>query len=842
MSNLSKLSKSIIDWYWNYGSKRKGVYALSRGGWLDRVVRISAEHEAVRTAKEEYSKPTMALWGPSQSGKSTLLAQFIDTGAAEDGTGSALSWDPTTPARFCGDNKGGRVAVLNPYNQGADASGCVTRFQLATRVPYPKYPVEIKFASEMEILLSLAVGYLSETEAKNKSGELVQLAPSDLEGVVKRSVAAIPPSAPSARVYALLTEVANVVDILIDMELPRYINLSREWADRRSTILNNDILASSEEAVMRLIAGLFWDDWEQMTGLYRQLHNKSTELAKLFDGKSVYCSVEMAALMLNISSAQYYNESSYVRDLVDSCGVTSLDESSVAITKGQGNHMFMGDVDFALAQGLVSLIIVKLKDSVMRTGSPVVYRMLQMADIVDFPGVANEHKSAELISDDQLNLQYTDENGRRPLKGLTQVMKRGKTASIVVSSARNLNIDVFSLLVRMPAGQQYPAQPRQLMNGIRSWFKSMGKSSTPLARDRELQMNLVLTFSASLVNMVQSSGTGTSGLIGVFDKLKGMGELADPEIVNTFCVNYPQFPDGRLQTETEAELRGVISRISADRHFQKQFRGSDRSLREMADIEADRFGGRVYLFENMMTQLGASKRAVLLEQKEADLEREWTECIAEALPSEGGSGQRTADLERMIEAFEGKDLEIASAAKEILRFKNIDPEVLEVIPGRRKEQTLGFVESQVDAWMEASKRVPLQKHMGFINAEHRSRVLSYFRERIDTKEILSWMHGVSALMARRTEERRECRRLIATYMVKMLFPVTSAHRDERDCVKMLEQIASDSDCCPRETNPHMISVISPFVDTLKKLKDDPSIHDERGEQPGDAQLAQLINN
>ena len=146
------IKNTLIDWYWNHGIKRKGAYALSRGGWLDRILRIASEMQSVETARTTYSKPTIALWGPSQSGKSTLLAQFIDAGASEDGQGSALSWD-NTPARFSGDNKGGTVAVLNPYSHGADASGCVTRFHLTDTVKYKEYPVEIQFADDREVLL-----------------------------------------------------------------------------------------------------------------------------------------------------------------------------------------------------------------------------------------------------------------------------------------------------------------------------------------------------------------------------------------------------------------------------------------------------------------------------------------------------------------------------------------------------------------------------------------------------------------------------------------------------------------------------------------------------------------
>ena len=217
MELQSNVQQELLDWYWNLGSTRTGTYTISRGDWLDNALRISSDILSVNKAHNLYSKPTIALWGPSQSGKSTLLARFIDEGATEDGHGSALSWDDT-PARFSGDNKGGAVAVLNPYSHGADASGCVTRFHLTDKVKYPEYPVEVQFAGDYDILLSLAVGYLSETVAVTPSGEERHLRPVDLGEIASQARAM---GAPNKDAYVLLREVLDVVDVLIDMDLPR---------------------------------------------------------------------------------------------------------------------------------------------------------------------------------------------------------------------------------------------------------------------------------------------------------------------------------------------------------------------------------------------------------------------------------------------------------------------------------------------------------------------------------------------------------------------------------------------------------------------------------------------
>ena len=842
MSTINyNLSEKILDWYWDHGSKREGAYSLSRGIWLDRMLRVMTEARHIDLAQTVYSKPTMALWGPSQSGKSTLLAKFIDLGADENGNGSALSWDAACPARFSGDNKGGTVAVLNPYNQGADASGCVTRFQLKDEdeVRFKQYPVEIQFATDQEILLSMAVGYLSETEALNKKGEKVIWDAGDLMDLAAAATKGVKDATPNREAYTLLTELLNVVDVLIDIAEDRYRNLQSEWSARRSDLLNNDKLISSTEVVEDFAANLLWDGWKNMTDVYKQLRNKRRELGN----KTVYCSIEMAALMLNISSAQYYKDSDYIRNLVDNCKLEDKDEETVIITTdGGGKKLFHGDIDFGLAQGLVSLIVVPLKRSIMEQGQPEVYELLQKVDLVDFPGVANEHKAAELIKDDQIALDYANEHGRRPLLALTQVLKRGKTASIVVSSARHLNIDAFSLLVRMPAGQQYPAQPKQLMNGIRCWFKAMGKEcAEKLPRDRQLSINLLLTFSASLLNLVDASGTGSAGLIGVFDKLRGMGDLADPGVVTTYCVNYPMFPDGKIDIETTERKLEVIDNIAKDKHFLKQFAGTEDSLRAMADIEEEQYGGRIYLFRKLNEMMATTHRQSLLEKKSEAIATIWKNCLSEALPPlTDDDSKRAKDINKVIEALITPDNDpdkLLQVAYNVQDFQNIDATKLEILPKRDREIPT-YVDGVINRWIEDSKNKPLQNNMGFESEEHRTRILTYLYAIMDKQKKADMVRWLEIIDIKDKEERKECRRLVATYLANEIFPLASTHRKEKDSIALLNSITEKGNGRGKN-DPYYISVIKPFCDVLEVLKNSPDMM-RRGKQPGDDELVSML--
>lgn len=837
------LSDALIDWYWEHGCKRQGAHVLKRGSWLDRLLHAAEEAGNIKESRNIYNKPTMALWGPSQSGKSTLLADFLNQGGDDKGNGSALSWHPDCPALFSGKDDG-TTAILNPYNNGADASGCVTRFQLRDSVKFEKHPVEVSFASEHEILLYLAVGYLSETIAKNENDELVTLSAVDLTEIAAKHTRKCRSAAPDKEAYKLLTSVLNVLDVLIDMEEPRYINLRNEWQARRKELLDNDKLVSDSEYVINFTAEILWDSWSNMTSIYKKLSAKRKELGN----KKVYCGIDIATLLLDIASVQKYYlpiGGEYIRNKVQQIRVKEVEDDSVILHCGdEGNAMFKDGEDFGLVQGLVSLIVVPLRKDVIARCHPAIHALLEKADLLDFPGVANEYKGSDLLTNDQLAMNYTDEYKARPINALTKVMKRGKTASIVVGSSRKLNIDAFSLLVRMPAGKDYPAHPVQLKNGINCWFNSMGLKLDHLQDGEKLPINLLLTFSAQLLNTVAVNGTGKSGLVNVFGKLNTMGMLANPDIVTPYCVNYPQFPDGVIQIKNDEEKQNVIDKIRADVNFAKLFKGTEDSLNAMADLQPDQYGGRVFLFESITQQLSTKRRSELLEQKMAKLEEVWDACMREALPPrDEEDNARIRDIELLINTLqsppEAAD-ELINIARTVQDFQNVVPSKLEILPNTR----LGvhnYVTNMINSWLEDAKGKPLQTCIGFKNEEHRTRILTYLYGRINAMhaDLCTWMESLYTNRdINRADERSECRRLMATCMANLLFPANNKHRDINDCVNLLNRITIPGKGTG-VNHPYYISVIAPFCQVLEQLKlNDDEI--SRGYQAGDNELSAML--
>ena len=114
-----------------------------------------------------------------------------------------------------------------------------------------------------------------------------------------------------------------------------------------------------------------------------------------------------------------------------------------------------------------------------------------------------------------------------------------------------MDIDGFSILTRVG---KFPAQPVQLVAGLRSWLMGYGEEFPP--KTKRLPINLVLTFASTLVNQVISSGN-RDGLNTTFDMLKGLGFLAQPQVVTTFATNYPQFFEASFDGTPAETARGA---------------------------------------------------------------------------------------------------------------------------------------------------------------------------------------------------------------------------------------------------------------------------------------------
>ena len=830
-AQLEQISQACADWFWKFGRQRKEPFEVPIGTWLDAVCRIRDRARTMDRAGQN-PKPCMAIWGPSQTGKSTLLSGYLDAPDDPLGEHSALKWHDAEPVRFViGSDKSDRVLVLNPFNLGSDASGCVSRFVLCDSVPDPAHPVEVLLASEAQIMHALAVGYESECEEKNSRGETIATNwDGDSLHVLLEKFRPTGPALPEA--YEKLHALAQTIDLLIlsqHGDRGRYSNLNLQWEKvLRPQLLSAPGLLSSVKAVRDFACEFFWDSWASLNQLYDRLAAKREEVARLWGDSPVRCSYGVAMLLLDIDAYKHCAKYGGTEICYNSAN------GAVPLGKGEGQRLFNSADDFGYFQGLVWELRIPIRREVLAPRAPVLCDLLDKADLLDFPGVANAYGAAEKRTDEQIAGSL--------LIGLTEILKRGKTASIVVSRARSLDIDGFSLLMRV---SKFPAQPKQLNTGIRSWLQAFGQSWPP--QNKAMPLNLVLTFGAKLVNDVIQSGI-RNGLDASFGQLKDLGTLTDPKAVTTFATTYRQFHEGQIH----GDATQAVAEIMADSAFKNRFGENGASFEEMT-----RNGGTDYFFKHLTAQALASRRPALVAQRLAEAESQLLQLIQEHIPSDSApleERRRTLDAWRdsmlallQTPSTDPRDPDTAAKlSRHLRRLLNIDPNDLDDIPEKAVQTRVpirSYIEKQFRDWKARQSSQGSFSEAGLTDATHAQKVLSYLLEATNLAAVEEYFREDLGHITARSEA-RNMRRFLAVKMTSEVLHGRNgegpSHPPLSELRDLLENMAQDeeSQSADPEKSPHHRAVIKPLLDRLEQIKKTGA--GNRPPQPGDAEISALL--
>lgn len=828
-------AKACIDWYWQHGILRTDPrYEVSRGSWLDAVYRCLHDGQGIAAA-ETAAKPCMALWGPSQTGKSTLLSSYLDEPDDDEGHCSALKWSDDSPVRFViGRNKSASITVLNPFNFGSDASGCVSRFTLRETVPDPSHPVEVVLATEQQILHALAVGYLSECKPRNAKGEATDWNSDSFTALL---AAQKPAGPPQRKAYEFLVQLAGSLDLLIMSEPTRYSNLSENWAKYlRPKMLSCAGLLSNVEQVEAFAFEVLWDNWPSITKTYRGLAAKRGELVSQWgEGVTVRCSYRVAALLLDIDSFKKGSEDQETRARIDALKSQKNGSVVTLSLEGSGKRLVRDVDDFGWLQGLVWELHFSLRKAVLSARAPALTAFFETSDLMDFPGVANDYGSAEKHNDAKVSAS--------PLIALTEVLKRGKTSSVVVTRARNLDIDGFSLLMRLG---NFPAQPRQLVSGIKSWLEAYGHGVPP--QGKVMPINLVMTFCAKLVNQVVQSGT-RQGLQPCFDQLKSLGWLAHPRSVSAIATTYPQFTEGRIDG-SDADKTEALESILGDSAFVERFGDSAQSFREMFAN-----GGTDYFFRQLGAQARQSRRVAILADRLAKLQAQMAQLVEQHVPGEVAAAEernRALDawctgMKERLRDRSGSSVEpdaITRLSAKLRRFLNVNPEELEDIPPNAIRSRLPiktFIEKQFRTWQSARANSENLNAIGIKDGPEAQRLLSYLLEVTDFAAIEQFFRENLGHLSARTDC-KQSRRYLAACMSNELLRIpgsASVHRGIASSTQLLNQMASaeEANDTDPQSSPHFLAVIAPLIARIEAVKS--TSLEGRPSQPGDSELCQI---
>ncbi len=671
-------STDLIEWFWAAGCQRQGRYALGTGTWLDAAYRLQSSVELVTSAKA-LNRRCMALWGPSQAGKSTLLSRYFDsrsTAAGNSDPHSALQWNPLEPVVFLGRPDTPRDCVqLNPYNQGTDASGCVSRFVLKDAVDDPVHPVQLRLCTEPQIVHSLAAGFLSECNQRVGHAQETFFNEATFEELLGR-YAKMPVRNISRQAYERLRAVVDILEDLAASEWPRYHNLHPIWDTLRPRILGQPALLSSPELVDDFAATLFWNGEKNISGLFQRLRRMRTTIQDLAGAKPIFCTYRVAKLFLNISSYQDYLTNSTKETEFD-LRYTS-DASRFLLDHGATNPLFSSPADFGLWQGLAWELVFPIKAATIAKTAPRAFDFLKETDLQDFPGVALAMPGGIKKAADEMT----------PEDLLTQVLKRGKTASVVAHRAGSLGIDSFCLLIRMATP---PAQPDQLIHGIKTWLNALQLPLPPSSND--VQLNIVLTFGAKMVNdevFALQNNRPKGNFENIFSWLNQLGPLVIPGWPTYFAITYPQWPAGRIEGSHEV-IEAVFQDVVRHPAFSSRFGQQGESLKAMflGGDKAESDGGVGFLLEKLIEQVHHSRIPQLLDHREHYNQDQAQTLLNEALPLDNFE-QRKLELlvwknaiQDGIRKFRSQEPESSAAVRVSLLLRqllNVAPQSLEPIP------------------------------------------------------------------------------------------------------------------------------------------------------------------
>ena len=249
----------------------------------------------------------MAVWGASSAGKSVLLSWYID-GPSPDGSDSALYWPGGTMARFTPASEMALrlfpgTIIVNPHHGGHDATSVATRFTLADTVLDPLHPVELFLASEGQILHSIAAGYIYECTVQNGNGELVVWNVPNLETLVAKLANPLADS-PNPDSFRILRTGFEVLENMLMVREPRFqnLNIGDAWPSLRRNLLLRSTLINSAENALEFIRTLLWDNHNSLNQLSDRIMNRRANLATEWGSRAILCSIETAALLLDIQS------------------------------------------------------------------------------------------------------------------------------------------------------------------------------------------------------------------------------------------------------------------------------------------------------------------------------------------------------------------------------------------------------------------------------------------------------------------------------------------------------------------------------------------------------------
>ncbi len=850
--------EELIRWYWEYGCKRghdqsdpdRELRKISIGGWLDPVVQILERNKDIQVNAS--GKACLALWGPSQTGKSTMMSRYVD-GEDIDGSDSALTWNAGHKVRFSPPREGvdhlwsiaPNTLVFNPFNHQSDASGVATRYTLKSagdESVNSDYPVEIKFTNRAQIIQSLSLGYLSECEQIDETVIFTQ--ESFLEKLPDGESHEI-----SERHYLLLKDIANVIEFMRGNQ--RFNNLFKrgEWTKKiRKALVSSRAMLGNEETIKKFMTQIFWDSSEKLTRTYDQAVALLDTLVREWGGCRILASMEVGSLLLDIDSFRSYKSpegprGEEVRDKISRLTYERVG-NEIHITLGAAGSPIISGNQFGHFQAICAEIIVPLKKENLEkdVSKKSFLRLAEKCDFLDFPGVSNKNNGTNV--DD--NIVLIDVKTASDVDIFSRIFKQGKTQCFVYNYVRRYGIDAFAMLMRT---DRYPSQASLLNAGIKEWVCSFEPGWT-VGNPTRMPIFVNMTFFASLINSVAMNGTGN----GLAPYLERIGQLmfARKESARFFATTYHQFSDGKI-TAT-APTATTISAIIGDPNFAPTTGLTEENIRAVYSED----GGLDYMFDNIQNEINTFRRKDccrnILNEDKVLLRR----LVSAHLPSEGDGdadarkaqlNECRAHVEQLINSMEGEDSEIGyrELADVVTDFYFAPQEIFDPLPQNMrdfsKREIKKFINTQIMKWYDY--KVANLEANEFLSTEQMQAILIALRDSVNQDALFSLitsrfgnLSDNAMTAAARYPFSLALGNLLRTSTV---FPKSDVEAGENNPVILSDFISAAMERdTTKELSPYYVAVLKPFIMRLQQLAEI-CVTGNRPPQAGDAELKAIFD-
>ncbi|NVK31517.1 MAG: hypothetical protein HWE20_10960 [Gammaproteobacteria bacterium] len=317
---------------------------------------------------------TVAVFGPSQAGKSYLI--------------SALAREGNNPLRAkIGNESVDFLEEINPIG-GKESTGIVTRFSIReNNLPFPNAPVKTRLLSQLDIIKILGNTYLSDTDPASID-PLPSEYISELLSKAEKSVC-------SENFDGLTAEdVFDLRDYFVKnfRGVERIRSLDELFWEALSVLLPK--LPPAERANLLTV---LWGEAEAFSNLYLRLYGAMEQLG--FSGESY------SALGSDSAPGALLPRNSSVIDVATLAGLgePSADQLEVTTPKGTTSRVQRNEYT-----ALISELVIQIED--------IPYDYFNFTDLLDFPG----YRSREQIRD--------LENFLAQDNGIESLFLRGKVA------------------------------------------------------------------------------------------------------------------------------------------------------------------------------------------------------------------------------------------------------------------------------------------------------------------------------------------------------------------------------------------------------------------------------